>query len=428
MFSDARIGWQQIVSAPENEAAFLPYHHALAEPRTLFDAIGEDLSSAREETRARAFAALVVAMPELTNILHERASTRPGWREGTAAHQELINRGMDILTHLYKVLVLQGRFRPILEDGATMLHLDPRPLVRRVANNWQLDAARRAPTVLSLDRLLEMDSHAWAVSSVGSAVTPPVEEQALSANYFEDTQRELDAMGFLSSGEELALFMGIYVDNTPLEEMQQYLGIPTNDALRQRLSRAKRRFLFARDSIIMTILHLLSDECWRDRVVQKLEECGWDQRLWLAIDPKVTRMPIFKCPNDVSVHFIVLSITRPIGRTPSQLEAVWHDFPPLNNQLNVAPSLWKTHDAFAIRLASVSGVPPLEPYVKRARRSSCDPRILTDLNLNGRFLAWLSDTSEAKLALLERDYIARCAPNLLQEFEVSRWWREHAPR
>jgi hypothetical protein len=107
--------WHQFINGvagdPALQSFFQRHRWVGEEPRTLFEAVGEDLASSREDRREQAFWILVAGMPELADILHERETRQPGWRSGAGEEQQVIDRGMDIVTYLYRNLVKEHRFK-----------------------------------------------------------------------------------------------------------------------------------------------------------------------------------------------------------------------------------------------------------------------------------------------------------------------------
>ena len=67
---------------------------------------------------------------------------QPGWREGTGPDQRMVNRGVDIITHLYSRLVSQQSFK-----AGRVRRADPRPFVRRVDATACLFSASISPFV-----------------------------------------------------------------------------------------------------------------------------------------------------------------------------------------------------------------------------------------------------------------------------------------
>src|SRR5918999_4580904 len=102
---EVQSSWHLFIKGVEADPAlqsFFQRHRGVGEePRTLFEAVGEDLASSREEIREQAFWILVAGVPELADILHERESRLPEWRGGAGKGQQVIDRGMDIVTSLY---------------------------------------------------------------------------------------------------------------------------------------------------------------------------------------------------------------------------------------------------------------------------------------------------------------------------------------
>jgi hypothetical protein len=146
MSDEARSMWERFITAPKNAALLKRYAKSAKEPAPLFESIGEDLASSNEEVRKTAFWALVMAMPELTNILHERETRLPGWRDGRGKDQQMVNRGSDILSYLHRVLVKEHRFK--VRDGNKK---DPRPFLKETVDNWKKDRDRKIDREVSLD-------------------------------------------------------------------------------------------------------------------------------------------------------------------------------------------------------------------------------------------------------------------------------------
>jgi DNA-directed RNA polymerase specialized sigma24 family protein len=226
--------WHQFINGVEGDTAlqsFFQRHRGVGEePRTLFEAVGEDLASSREERREQAFWILVAGMPELADILHERESRRPGWRSGAGKGQQMIDRGMDIVTYLYRNLVKEHRFET--DQGK-----DPRPYVSRTVRNWSIDAARKdSRTALSLDRPLNNEGMTLGSSLAASLPDPTsVEDEVVEKLFIAQTRYGLDAWDFINEKEK-PLLRGIYEDDLPFSQIALDAGI-SEEAARQRKSR-----------------------------------------------------------------------------------------------------------------------------------------------------------------------------------------------
>jgi hypothetical protein len=81
MAGEVLLRWEAFITAPENAHLLKRYAKSAKEPAPLFESIGEDLGSSKQEIREQAYWALIAAMPELTLILHERETRQPGWRD-----------------------------------------------------------------------------------------------------------------------------------------------------------------------------------------------------------------------------------------------------------------------------------------------------------------------------------------------------------
>jgi DNA-directed RNA polymerase specialized sigma24 family protein len=226
MSDEARSMWEKFITAPRNAALLKRYAKSAKEPAPLFESIGEDLGSTNEDIRASAFWALVTAMPELTNILHERETREPGWRDEKGKDQQMVNRGSDILSYLHRVLVKEHRFK--IRDGYGR---DPRPLLKEAIRNWEHDEERRREREEPLDH--------EAVLEVPDP-TPSIEDSVLENTAYEECKRELCRWGFFRSDDELDLFEAVHVYDCPFDEVREHFGIPSKPALRQRLSRARK--------------------------------------------------------------------------------------------------------------------------------------------------------------------------------------------
>jgi DNA-directed RNA polymerase specialized sigma24 family protein len=255
-------------------------------------------------------------MPELTDILHERESRQPGWRSGSGADQHAVNRGVDIVTHLHRVFVIEHRFK--IGEGQSA---DPRPFVNTAARNWAIDAQRKIGREVPLSGI--SDGQEDAVSSLPDP-TVSVEDEALGRVALEESRRELRAWGFLEE-EELSLFETLYVEDRPLEETAARLGIPSLPAARKRISRARRKAVLRRDALIGSAFLFMSRE-WGVSAGGLLSRRGWEERAEQAIDPgtsksftgsstgsRITIRPLTRHLGDSPGHLYLVEIHDPIG-------------------------------------------------------------------------------------------------------------------
>jgi hypothetical protein len=228
--------WKAFITAPENAAVLNGrYAKSAEEPAPLFDTIGQDLASSNQEVREIAFWALVYAMPKLTSILYERAVREPGWRDVGGKDQQMVNRGMDIVTYLHSKLVVEHRFKI-----GGKYRKDPRPYMKKAITNWESDEERKREREVLLD-----DKDALKIPDSA----PFFEESVIENNAFEMRKRELRALGFFRSDDELDLYVAAHVDKNRLDEVQKRLGIRSNIALRKRLSRTNKHMIFVRDEV-----------------------------------------------------------------------------------------------------------------------------------------------------------------------------------
>jgi DNA-directed RNA polymerase specialized sigma24 family protein len=257
------------------------YAKSAKEPAPLFDSIGEDLASSNEEVRKTAFWALVAAMPELTNILHERETRQPGWRDVEGKDQQMVNRGSDILSYLHRVLVKKQRFKIRGENGK-----DPRPFINTAINNRKIDVERRRRNKDGTPKEEPLD---YEASLEIPAPGDSVEDSALENKAYEERKRELRGWGFFRSDDELALFETVHVDDSPFDEVRERLGIPSDAALRKRLSRTNKNIVAVRDGLFALLLISKNEFSKRGKIprfpqdIERSEE--WVKRVKRSVKP-----------------------------------------------------------------------------------------------------------------------------------------------
>jgi DNA-directed RNA polymerase specialized sigma24 family protein len=263
--------WERFVTHP----VFKRYGKYAKEPRALFESIGEDLASSNEEIREIAFWALVYAMPELTSILYEWETRQPGWRDRKGKDQQMINRGTDIVSDLHCKLVEQHLFKIGGEYGK-----DPRPFVNKEIKHKKIDEWRKRSREVLLD-------HEDTLKIPGSAAS--LEDTVLESIQYEERKRELRDWGFFRSDDELDLFVTVHVDASPLTEIRKHFGICSKPALRQRISRANKKIVAARDKIFTYLLitwHEFSQQGKLPRFTPHPERCEeWTKRAKQCIQP-----------------------------------------------------------------------------------------------------------------------------------------------
>jgi hypothetical protein len=241
--------WHQFIKGVEVDPAlqsFFQRHRGVGEePRMLFEAVGEDLASSREDRRKQAFWILVGGMPELADILHERETRQPGWRSGVGQGQQVIDKGMDIVSHLYRKLVKEHDFKA--KGGK-----DPRPYVRTAARNWKTDEWRKESRLVSLDEPLSDEGMTLGSSLAASLPDPTsVEDEVVNELYYEHGLQQIQTWNFLEE-KELGWFAETYVAKRPFDSFAAQADIPAQKAAqeRQRKSRARQRALKRLESIV----------------------------------------------------------------------------------------------------------------------------------------------------------------------------------
>jgi hypothetical protein len=258
--------WDAFITAPENAALLKRYAKSAKEPAPLFESIGEDLASSNEEVRKRAFWALVAAMPELTNILHERETRAPGRKDREGKDQQMVNRGSDILSDLYRVLVKEHRFKISGRYGK-----DPRPYVNKAIKNRESDEDKKCRNRDGTLKEVPLDYEAaLKIPDPAGAL----EDSVLENIAYEEWKRELRIWGYFRSDDEVDLFEAVRVYDCPFDEVREHFGIPSKPALRQRLSRIYKNIVAARNAMFPYWLSM------------KREFPGWEEPALYPLDPE----------------------------------------------------------------------------------------------------------------------------------------------
>jgi len=232
--------WEAFITAPENAHLLKRYAKSAKEPAALFDNIGEDLGSSKQEVREQAYWALVAAMPELTRIHHEREIRQPGWRDTEGKDQRMANRGIDMLSYLHHKFVVEHYFKIHGKNGK-----DPRRLINKIMSNWKKDRDKK----LRREEPPEDEDMLDIPDPAGS-----VEDKVREKTAYEEWKRELHAMGIVRRPEEFDLCWTILVDERSFDEAGKRLGIPSKPALRQRLSRGRKTIVADRDALFSYFL------------------------------------------------------------------------------------------------------------------------------------------------------------------------------
>lgn len=262
--AELRLSWAALVE--QNASVLGAYIQATAEPRALFEAIGSDLAHPMEEVRTRAFWALIAMTPELTELLYERELRYPGWRSSERAEQKLVNRGIDVVSHLFRIFVDQKRFA--VYDN----RVDPRGLVSKIITNWRRDEERKQ------NRCARDVSDAEFENIVATDIT---EDQALGSLSLFEAEKEILSWDFIRESE-LPLFKSVYVDELSLCDAARHLGLPSEGSVRQRISRARRKAIAMRDAVLTMGIWGKGNKSprWLDLARQSIEPGKWRGLSW----------------------------------------------------------------------------------------------------------------------------------------------------
>jgi hypothetical protein len=215
------------------------------EPAPLFESIGEDLASSNKAVRATAFWALIAATPELIDILHETETREPGWREIEGKDQQMVNRGMDIVSKLHRALVEKHGFK--IDKGK-----DPRPYVNKAMKNMDRDKERKRRNRDGTLREVPLDETSLEIpDDAGSPEDYIIETETYDETY-DDLWREYKI--FFRDRDAFDVFIAHHVDDSHLEELRESWGIPSDEAVRQRRSRNNKNIVERRDAVFSFLL------------------------------------------------------------------------------------------------------------------------------------------------------------------------------
>jgi hypothetical protein len=157
---------------------------------------------------------------------------------------------------------------------------------------------------------------------------PLLEESVIENNAYEMRKRELRALGFFRSDDELDLYVATHVDRSRLDEVKKRLGIRSNTALRKRLSRINKHMIFVRDEIFTIILirYLMHGEKYRNHIHTEREQRFLEEwtkwlnlsvhdRRWLnGLEPEGTNEVAVQALtmdfSDVPAHIYLVAIHR----------------------------------------------------------------------------------------------------------------------
>src|SRR5262249_50060966 len=155
----------------------------------------------------------------LTNFLYEWETRQTGWRDRGGKDQQMVNRGMDILSHLHRKFVVERYFKIGGRYGK-----DPRPLMNEIVRNKEQDweEKREREVLLDHEAVLKIPDR------VGST-----EDIVIASRALDDLEKELLTSRCYRGEEERALFRTVYVDDSPIDEARECLGIPSNNDVYQ---------------------------------------------------------------------------------------------------------------------------------------------------------------------------------------------------
>jgi DNA-directed RNA polymerase specialized sigma24 family protein len=249
MADKARSMWEKFITAPRNAALLKRYAKSAKEPSPLFDSIGEDLASSNKAVRATAFWALVAATPELINILHETETRQPGWREIEGKDQQMVNRGMDIVSKLHRALVEKHGFK--IDKGK-----DPRPYVNKAMKNMNWDKGRKRRNKDGDLREVPLDYEA-SLEIPDDAGSP--EDYIIETETYDYDSLWQEYETLFRDRDTFDVFIAHHVDDRPLEEIRERLGVSSdvnvrNVNVRKQKSRINKKMVARRDALYSQFL------------------------------------------------------------------------------------------------------------------------------------------------------------------------------
>src|SRR5262249_53140019 len=171
--------------------------------------------------------------------LYERETRQPGWREIEEKEQQVVNRGMDIVTYLHRKLIKEHGFKISGTYGK-----DPRPYVKKAITNWKIDEERKRSREEPLD-----DKNALEIPDPNS-----LEESVLEKITYEECKREIRSLPFPTCEDEFDLFETVFVEHSSLDAVRESHGIRSKRALDQRFSRSRKKFVAERDALLTFLL------------------------------------------------------------------------------------------------------------------------------------------------------------------------------
>lgn len=245
MSGEIKSWWQARIAELERDRFFKKrYADCAKEPKALYDRIGEDLDSSNESIRNAACWVLLHLTPELINLLHEKETRNPGWKDKEGKDQKMVNEGLDgskcILKHLHTKFVKEHRFKVL--DGKK----DPRPFLKKIIKNWEGDEKRKREREVPLD-------YEAALEIPDPAGSP--EDYIINTKTRDDLWIEYKS--YFKDRDGFNLFYTFNVDDSPLEEIRERWDIPSDADIRQRKSRINKAMVARRDASFTLLLNSL---------------------------------------------------------------------------------------------------------------------------------------------------------------------------
>jgi hypothetical protein len=347
MSDEARSMWEKFITAPANAALLKRYANCAKEPKALYDRIGEDLDSSNEAIRNKAYWALVLLTPELINLLHEKETHNPGWKDREGKDQKMVNEGLDgskcILKHLHTKFVKEHRFKVL--DGKK----DPRPFLKKIIKNWERDEKRKREREVSLD-------YEAALEIPDPAGSP--EDYIIETQTYDDLWREYQS--YFATRDKFDLFYTFNVDDSLLEVARERWNIPSDNAVSQKKSRINKEIIARRDAL-SSFLIITASEFARTGKIPRHPQTPevseeWAQRTKRSVQPGAWANG--KVPDGKNA-IAVRALTRGLRRAPAHIYLV------VVHRNEVAP--WHKWDPFWVHVGfSRTKVPlPLNEHIQK---------------------------------------------------------------
>lgn len=319
MSGEVRTRWQALIAQLEKDRFFNKrYANCAKEPKALYDLIGEDLDSSNESIRNAAYWVVVRLTPELINLLHERETRNPGWKDIEGKDQKMVDEGIAgskcILKHLHTKLVKEHRFK--VRDGNKK---DPRPYLKKAIKRWEIDEYRSRRDQEGTIIEVPLDYEA-ALEIPDPAVFPEIETET-----YNDLWREYKIL--FRDRDAFDVFIAHHVDDSPLEKIRESWGIPSDEAVRQQKSRLNKEIIARRDALFSFLLfehrqfsktgkiprfvrNPLQTETWINRVKRAVHPGAWLYDRVPDGNTKVAIRPLTSGLKRTSPHIYLVAIKK----------------------------------------------------------------------------------------------------------------------